>query len=193
MQQTTNKGFTLIELLVVIAVIGILSAIGLVSLNGAREKARDAKRKSDLAQIKTALVLYYDDFGGYPANPISGDTATPVGDATNPNFFTSAIVPRYLNSLPSSPTTNFNEYDYNYITPFDDSILNQSYALLAHLEAPGRTTVYILNSNGVGGVFTRSAPQIDNYDGYTCASAPGKNNGLLSYRPINYSVNLVSY
>ncbi|MFA6512309.1 MAG: prepilin-type N-terminal cleavage/methylation domain-containing protein, partial [Patescibacteria group bacterium] len=31
-----KKGFTLIELLVVIAIIGILSAIGLVSLNGAR-------------------------------------------------------------------------------------------------------------------------------------------------------------
>ena len=61
-----QKGFTLIELLVVIAIIGLLATIVLVSLNTAREKARDAKRKADLQQISTAIELFYDTTGSYP-------------------------------------------------------------------------------------------------------------------------------
>jgi len=59
-------GFTLIELLVVISIIGILSSFAVVSLNDARLKARDALRKGDMAQMRTAFNLYYDDNNKYP-------------------------------------------------------------------------------------------------------------------------------
>lgn len=65
MKRANNKGFTLIELLVVIAVIGLLSSIVLVSLQGARAKARDARRMHDLDQIRTALILYYDTYSNW--------------------------------------------------------------------------------------------------------------------------------
>jgi prepilin-type N-terminal cleavage/methylation domain-containing protein len=61
-----KRGFTLIELLVVIAIIGMLSSVVLASLQSARGKARDARRKEDLNQIYTALALYYDDKGYLP-------------------------------------------------------------------------------------------------------------------------------
>jgi len=56
-----KKGFTLVEMLVVISIIGILSSFAVVSLNSARQKARDALRKGDMAQLRTALNLYFDD------------------------------------------------------------------------------------------------------------------------------------
>jgi len=59
-------GFTLIELLVVISIISVLASITLVTVNSARASARDAKRISDLNQIKNALYLYYADHGKYP-------------------------------------------------------------------------------------------------------------------------------
>jgi len=63
--RTEDKGFTLIELLVVVAIIGLLSSIVLVSLQGARARARDARRMHDLDQIRTALILYNDTYGNW--------------------------------------------------------------------------------------------------------------------------------
>jgi type II secretion system protein G len=62
-----TKGFTLIELLVVIAIIGILATIVLVSLNSARQKARDTRRLGDLREVALALEMYYDDNSSYPS------------------------------------------------------------------------------------------------------------------------------
>lgn len=64
--QLKKTGFTLIELLVVISIVGVLSALLITNLVGARSRAADAKKKSELNALATSLRLYYNDHQHYP-------------------------------------------------------------------------------------------------------------------------------
>lgn len=62
----TQQGFGLMELLVVIAVTGLLSSLVVFTINTYQGRIRDAKRLSDLTQIRQGLELYQSQAGGYP-------------------------------------------------------------------------------------------------------------------------------
>jgi prepilin-type N-terminal cleavage/methylation domain-containing protein len=75
-----RSGYTLIELLVVVTIIVLLTSIGLVSYGQISKNSRDGKRKSDLEQVRAALVLYRIDTGTYPATGgLDWSNMSPVG------------------------------------------------------------------------------------------------------------------
>ena len=112
LQKNNSRGFTLIELLVVIAIIGILSSVVLASLNGARVKARDAKRMAEMKSLQTALELYYSTTNAYP---LAGSWRGEIGYGsygTGANGYIPGLVPTYMSVLPAEPTGRPDGYLY---------------------------------------------------------------------------------
>jgi type II secretion system protein G len=108
----SKKGFTLIELLVVVAIIGLLSSVVMASLNSARSKARDAIRVENIRTIRTALELYYDNNGSYPASPLIGSL-----DSNWNVFFTNNFInTKIMAQIPVDPTQIW-PYEYFYMSP----------------------------------------------------------------------------
>ena len=115
-----KTGFTLIELLVVISIIGILMAIYLFVLKGARESSRDARRKSDLEMIRSGLEIYKSDCDIYPAT--LGTSLVGSGSPTS-----CSIANTYISSVPLDPLDPARVYTYTRLT-------TSIYTLCASLE-----------------------------------------------------------
>lgn len=131
-----QKGFTLIELLVVIAVIAILASVVLASLNSARAKARDARKKADFKNISTALYLYHDTYGRMPPSYFTyGTNNEGEGGGNYELSMQDLVTAGFLSSIPKSPG-GAKYYYYNY-----EGIPSVGALLVTHLEAIPDNTV----------------------------------------------------
>lgn len=121
MKDYQELAFTMIELLIVIAIIGVLSAISVVAMRGAREASRDAKRKADLESIRASIEIYRADCKTYPNpwTPTAGSslTASCTGSTNT-----------YIESVPGDPDGS---------TSYFYSSDGTTYRLCAALEDPG--------------------------------------------------------
>jgi prepilin-type N-terminal cleavage/methylation domain-containing protein len=134
-----KKAFTLVELLVAITILTTLIVMGTFAYGNAQIRARDAKRKQDLKTLATALQLYYNDHGTYPA--YCDTSASWFGEpwdwnncSTDPDEDLRAKLAPYLNPLPTDPV-NIDTGDVNIkIYMYEPSNGGANYRLATKLE-----------------------------------------------------------
>lgn len=107
-----SKGFTLVELLVAISIVAVLATIGFTLFQTTQASARDAKRRSDIDSMATALETHFD-------------AATGVYTALDGSWFVDKIV----------PVDPLNTGDYVYAVTMGAS--NGTYTACAKLERGG--------------------------------------------------------
>lgn len=102
---SSNMGFTIVELLIVIVIIAILAALIIITYSGIQQRAANAKRTTDIAQLSKAIRAAREN-QNKTLTQITGNTCTGcpcVATWGNPTL----AEPRELNK-----TTNWCWTDY---------------------------------------------------------------------------------
>lgn len=138
-----RSGFTLIELLVVIAIIGILAALIIVSLAGARSKANDTSLKNNLSTITSALAQYHVDHSS--TFPDSGGAQVALNDVLLINGLAS-----YFSAGAASGVFTFNNVSTGYGSPIGGISFIAASGLNSSTEAPTLSGNGVYQTNGGG-------------------------------------------
>lgn len=141
----------MIELIVVIAIVGVLATLAFVYLVGGRDKARDTKRKSDLAQIGRFLSLSC-------FTPTAGSGDYDLAVIANELLVRYPQYQSFMASIPQDPKTgNTSQTNYRYIVSD-----NNQCALYANLEneAESVTLTEITSPTPGGGQGVFMAPAV---------------------------------
>lgn len=135
-QNLLVQGFTLIELMVVVAIIAILTILFINSSAINIQRGRDAKRKTDLENIRSGLETYRSDCNIYPVAITFGSSLKGSGATTN-----CPITNTYINLIPQDPITG-RSYLY--------SSNGTTYTICASLEVGSNPTVTCGGSSTCG-------------------------------------------
>ncbi len=119
------SGFTLVELLVVISIIAILAGVVGINAKESGQKSRDVDRQGDLRALQSAIELYKNKNGKYPAqcnatggaaDGWSGQLGTNFACNDGTNQYIVGLAPEFISVLPVDPKLNGNDSGYVYRT-----------------------------------------------------------------------------
>lgn len=136
-----TPGFSVIEILVVVSIITLLVAVLYATFSEGSAQARDAERKSDLRELQSAIELYKQENGTYPAGcrgpgTWSGQSGTSYACPSG-NQYIVGLAPKYIPALPTDPKLNGANSGYVYVTNNDQEV----YKLMAKNTVESETVV----------------------------------------------------
>ena len=114
-----TRGFTLVEMIVVVSIIAILSSVGMFSYNQASKQSRDTNRQADLRLLQTAIELYKQKNGQYPAGcngpgTWSGQVGTTYACSGGGGQYVVGLAPQFIRFLPQDKRLNGSNSGYAY-------------------------------------------------------------------------------
>lgn len=118
-----KRGFTLIEILISLGIFLTILSIVIASISSARLNSRDAKRISDINQIRLVLEQYYDACGQYPQTLTTNANTGCSGSTTFGSF---------MSQIPTDPGSSA-----YYYYPIGTSGVCYTYHISATLENSG--------------------------------------------------------
>lgn len=105
-----NRGFSLLEVLIVLLIMGMMMAMSLPRLNGARQQARHAAMKMNVHNVQLVIEAFHAEKGYY---------ADDFYEDGYGSYFPGGVFEQQLGRLPTNPWTNkpmdpddFNPEDY---------------------------------------------------------------------------------
>ncbi len=143
--QKKRNGFTLIELIIVMAIFAIIAGIGAGTYMTSQRKGWDAQRVQNLAGIRQALEMYYNDYGKYPAAS-GGKIASCAGSACSwgagPMNDVNGTV--YMRIVPKDPRDPIRTY---YYAAADDQSWFKLYGCIENDQDPRRVIGGVAGTN----------------------------------------------
>ena len=195
-RQSVLQGFTLIELLVTIAILTLLVSVIAVSSVESSKKSRDTERQADLRTLQSAIELYKNKYGRYPAgcnnvNQWSGQQGTTYACGSGNTQYIVGLAPEFIAVLPMDKKLNGNNSGYIYRTNTNGTV----FKLKAHRTVESEVVDYThklkacdirVGSDGFGNLLGSS--QLREDIGW-CGRDPGNNSVAAECKSTNDAFN----
>jgi prepilin-type N-terminal cleavage/methylation domain-containing protein len=141
-----NRGFTLAEIIIVVAILSIIAGIVLFNITVAAKKSRDGDRQADLRTLQSAVELYKQKYGRYPArcatqNPSavwSGQIGTSYACSGGDTQYIVGLAPEFIPTLPVDKRLNGVNSGYVYTTNNTGTV----YKIMAKRSVESETVSY---------------------------------------------------